>query len=30
MLWVAIGFAILIIPLTATQRTLEKRWSVAR
>ena len=30
MLWVAIGFAVLIIPLTATQRTLEKRWSVAR
>jgi glutamate transport system permease protein len=30
MLWVAIGFAILIIPLTATQRSLEKRWSVAR
>ena len=30
MLWVAIGFAILIIPLTATQRILEKRWSVAR
>jgi glutamate transport system permease protein len=30
MLWVTIGFIILIIPLTATQRTLEKRWSVAR
>ncbi|HEX8761882.1 MAG TPA: amino acid ABC transporter permease [Pseudonocardiaceae bacterium] len=30
MLWVTIGFIILIIPLTATQRTLEKRWSVAQ
>ncbi|MGH3914739.1 MAG: amino acid ABC transporter permease [Pseudonocardiaceae bacterium] len=30
MLWIAIGFLILVIPLTATQRTLEKRWSVAR
>lgn len=30
MLWIAIGFAVLIVPLTATQRTLEKRWSVAR
>ena len=30
MLWVTIGFIILIIPLTATQRTLEKRWGVAR
>ena len=30
MLWVTIGFIILIIPLTATQRTLEKRWNVAR
>jgi glutamate transport system permease protein len=30
MLWIVIGFLILIAPLTATQRTLEKRWSVAR
>ena len=30
MLWIAIGFGVLIIPLTATQRALEKRWSVAR
>lgn len=30
MLWIAIGFLILVVPLTATQRTLEKRWSVAR
>lgn len=30
MLWIAIGFGILIAPLTATQRILEKRWSVAR
>ncbi|MGH3823059.1 MAG: amino acid ABC transporter permease [Pseudonocardiaceae bacterium] len=30
MIWIAIGFLILVIPLTVTQRTLEKRWSVAR
>jgi glutamate transport system permease protein len=30
MVWIAIGFLILVVPLTATQRTLEKRWSVAR
>lgn len=30
MVWIAIGFLILVIPLTVTQRTLEKRWSVAR
>jgi glutamate transport system permease protein len=30
MLWIAIGFLILVIPLTVTQQTLEKRWSVAR
>ncbi|MGH3717499.1 MAG: amino acid ABC transporter permease [Pseudonocardiaceae bacterium] len=30
MVWIVIGFGILIIPLTATQRVLEKRWSVAR
>jgi glutamate transport system permease protein len=30
MIWIAIGFLILVAPLTLTQRTLEKRWSVAR
>ncbi|HET9255404.1 MAG TPA: amino acid ABC transporter permease [Pseudonocardiaceae bacterium] len=30
MAWIAIGFLILVIPLTVTQRILEKRWSVAR
>jgi glutamate transport system permease protein len=30
MAWIAIGFLILVFPLTATQRILEKRWSVAR
>jgi glutamate transport system permease protein len=30
MFWIAIGFLILVMPLTMTQRTLEKRWSVAR
>lgn len=30
LLWVAIGFLILVIPLTLLQRGLEKRWSVAR
>lgn len=30
MVWIAIGFLILVIPLTVTQRVLEKRWSVAR
>jgi glutamate transport system permease protein len=30
MFWIAIGFLVLIVPLTAIQRTLEKRWSVAR
>ena len=30
MVWIAIGFLILVIPLTVTQRILEKRWSVAR
>lgn len=28
--WIAVGFLILVIPLTAMQRNLEKRWSVAR
>jgi glutamate transport system permease protein len=30
MIWIAIGFLILVIPLTVAQRTLEKRWSVTR
>jgi glutamate transport system permease protein len=30
MLWIVIGFLILVLPLTAAQRTLEKRWRVAR
>lgn len=30
LLWVALGFVILVIPLTLLQRSLEKRWSVAR
>ncbi|GAA4939021.1 amino acid ABC transporter membrane protein 1 (PAAT family) [Actinomycetospora succinea] len=30
LLWVAVGFIILVIPLTVLQRRLEKRWSVAR
>ena len=30
LLWVAVGFLILVIPLTLLQRTLEKRWRVAR
>jgi glutamate transport system permease protein len=30
MLWVAIGFLILVLPLTFAQRALEKRWKVAR
>lgn len=30
MVWIAIGFLILVVPLTVTQRALEKRWSVAR
>lgn len=30
MLWVALFFVILVIPLTLLQRSLEKRWSVAR
>ncbi len=30
LLWVAVGFLILVIPLTLLQRRLEKRWSVAR
>ncbi|HEY0637663.1 MAG TPA: amino acid ABC transporter permease [Pseudonocardiaceae bacterium] len=28
--WVALGFLILVIPLTLVQRSLERRWSVAR
>jgi glutamate transport system permease protein len=30
LLWVALGFIILVMILTLVQRTLEKRWSVAR
>jgi glutamate transport system permease protein len=30
MLWIAIGFLVLVLPLTAAQRTLENRWRVAR
>jgi glutamate transport system permease protein len=30
LLWVALGFVVLIIPMTLLQRSLEKRWSVAR
>ncbi len=30
LLWVALGFLILVIPLTVLQRRLERRWSVSR
>jgi glutamate transport system permease protein len=30
LLWVALGFLILVVPLTLLQRRLEHRWSVAR
>jgi glutamate transport system permease protein len=30
LLWVALGFVVLVIPMTLLQRSLEKRWSVAR
>jgi glutamate transport system permease protein len=30
LLWVAVGFLILVIPLTLLQRRLERRWRVAR
>lgn len=30
LLWVALGFVVLVIPLTLLQRSLENRWSVAR
>jgi glutamate transport system permease protein len=30
LLWVALGFLILVVPLTALQRSLERRWSVTR
>jgi len=30
LLWIAVGFLILVVPLTLLQRSLEKRWSVAR
>lgn len=29
-LWVALGFVVLVVPLTLLQRRLERRWSVAR
>jgi glutamate transport system permease protein len=30
LLWVALGFIILVVPMTALQRSLEKRWAVSR
>jgi glutamate transport system permease protein len=30
LLWVALGFVILVVPLTLLQRSLERRWSTAR
>jgi glutamate transport system permease protein len=30
LLWVALGFLVLVVPLTLLQRHLERRWSVAR
>jgi glutamate transport system permease protein len=30
LLWVAVGFLVLVVPLTLLQRKLEQRWSVAR
>jgi glutamate transport system permease protein len=30
LLWVAVGFLILVTPLTMLQRRLERQWSVAR
>ena len=30
LLWVALGFLVLVVPLTLLQRRLERRWSVAR
>jgi glutamate transport system permease protein len=30
LLWVALGFLVLVVPLTLVQRQLERRWSVAR
>ena len=30
LLWVSLGFVMLVLVLTLVQRTLEKRWSVAR
>jgi glutamate transport system permease protein len=30
LLWVAVGFLILVVPLTLLQRRLERSWSVAR
>jgi glutamate transport system permease protein len=30
MLWVAVGFLILVLPLTFLQQNLERRWRTAR
>jgi len=30
LLWVAVGFVVLVMPLTSLQQVFEKRWSVAR
>lgn len=30
LIWVVVGFLILVLPLSAAQRNLERRWSVAR
>lgn len=30
LLWVALGFVVLVVPLTILQRRLERRWSVSR
>jgi glutamate transport system permease protein len=30
LLWVALGFLVLVLPLTLLQRNLDRRWSTAR
>jgi glutamate transport system permease protein len=30
LIWVSLGFVVLVMVLTMVQRTLERRWSVAR
>jgi glutamate transport system permease protein len=30
MFWITVGFGVLVVPLTVTQRALENRWSAAR